>query len=131
MLLLVSSSEAGKPGSSEEANAILNGSRAEVVIGQFQNCTSAIMEQLLDTLKNLQGQVISEDLLRQLQSAMASAPKPSSSYSDDRPLVIDGETEMVDRRHALLVSGMAAWVSGRVYGCLGLRQQCNNCHNHR
>lgn len=59
------------------------------------------MEQLLNTLKGLQGQVISDDLLQQLQATMAAsqAAKQEQSYarySDDKPLIIDGETEMDD-----------------------------------
>jgi len=52
------------------------------------------MEQILNTLKNLQGQVISAELLQQLQAGMPVSQHVS--YSDDKPLVIDGETEMDD-----------------------------------
>ena len=61
------------------------------------------MEQLLETLKGLQGQVISDDLLKELQSKITSSSLSSSQnqrssqvmiHSED--LVIDGETEMDD-----------------------------------
>ena len=59
------------------------------------------MEQLLNTLKGLQGQVISDDLLEQVQATIRAqqSVKQEDSYVgvyDEKPLIIDGETEMDD-----------------------------------